>query len=319
MAGGIEGAGSGAVAAGSVPPLRLRADVLRHFAGTPRLRDPRGRTRRPALVRAVWQGRPALLVRGRFLWLERFGVERAAAVRFCEVTGDTNPIHREGDVLPGAYTAAKLLLALEVLLADAEIESFSIKFTAVGRYGSDLFSKVVLTPTPTGAHVQAVTSQGGVPIAEMEGEARRLAPGGSRPARVSRRQVHEAQLRAVRAFMRALGVHPAAYLGRRGFGGYTYPRAYLAALPSGEMVRQLRGQGGLLNKLTLRFEPGSRIPIVEPRAPAVTLEQPARRSQRAFQRILAAISHSVRTYATATALVLRGDAARSRLLAEPGA
>jgi hypothetical protein len=296
-------------------PLCVRAALLKHFQDAPRLRDPRGRTRRPSLVPVRRDGRVCIDARGPFLMLHRFRVTRDQGVRFCETTGDANPIHFEGDVIPGAYTAAKLLVGAEVLFAEHELASFSMKFTAMGHYDLPLFGKVRVTPGAGGVRLTATTSQEGKVIASMEAELARV-PGGAPIPRVKKKKVNMEQLRAVRGFLRSVGVHPSAYLGRRGVGGYTYPRGYLAALPSGEMVRQLSGEGGLLNKLTLQFETAERLPIIAA-PPSVTLEQPQRRARKAFQRIMAAISQSVHTYVTGTALVLRGSPALLPVSARP--
>ncbi|MFC1708372.1 hypothetical protein ACFL59_16390, partial [Planctomycetota bacterium] len=122
-------------------------------------------------------------------------------------------------------------------------------------------------------------------------------------------------LKRVRAFIQSLGMVPYAYFGRSSVGkrsdrGFFYPRAFLAALPTGEMVRQLRGEGGLLNKLSLEFSPGVRIPISRDTPPLVELEPPKRR-RTTFNRILTAIRDSFGTAVRGTALVLSGDAAQA--------
>ena len=83
--------------------------------------------------------------------------------------------------------------------------------------------------------------------------------------------------------------------------GYGYPRAFLASLPSGEMVRQ-SGTPGLLNGLNLQFP--------EPGIPALNLERPPTvevapvRPRNSFRKVLANVASGMVTYCTGYATVL---------------
>ncbi|MHC4392058.1 MAG: hypothetical protein ACYS22_12180 [Planctomycetota bacterium] len=297
-----------------VEPVFLRETALRLFSDRLTLRDPSGRSARPNLGLGRAGDEVGIFARGPFNLHQRYTVTKEQGTVFCEVTGDPNPIHTEGEVVPGAYSAAKLLLALEVVFPFLSLKRAIMKFTAIGTYGRSVFTQVRYEPAPNGAVFRATISQEGEQIAQMEVEAVAGIPA---PAPVPRRRIHVEQVHAVRAFCRSLGIEPRAYFWevepgatRRDGGRYFYPRAFLSALPSGEMVKQLRGGGGgLLNKLTLDFDPSIRIPITRDAAPLVELEGPKRRRS-TFNRILTAIKNGFGTAVRGTALVLTGEAAR---------
>jgi len=168
-------------------------------------------------------------------------------------------------------------------------------------------------PGPHGASFRADVTEEGTKVAEMNVvTALREGPP---PALVLRRRVDIAALQAMRAFTRTLGVRARAYFRqpegaeRRVGGYYYYPQAFLASLPSGAMVRQLRGEGGLLNKLTLDFDPTLRVAITRDSAPLVELRPPKPRRS-AFHKILTAIGNGLGTVVRGTALVFMGDVSR---------
>lgn len=272
------------------------------------LRDSAGRSSRPHLVAERRQGEPGVVARGPFSILLRYSVTKDEGVRFCRATGDANPIHSEGEVVPGAYTAAKVLLPIEVLFPEIEIAEFAVKFAAISEYGRPLATRVRCLPTAEGALFHAVTAHDGAEIAEIDVRARRADPGAPVPV-VARKDVSVERVKTVRAFAASLRVAPHAYF-RAVDWGWFYPRSYLASLPSGAMVRKLRGDGALLNKLALAFE-GGPVAITRRDDPTVEIEQP--RARRTFNKVLAAISDGLRTYVRGSALVLSraADAATS--------
>jgi hypothetical protein len=297
----------------SAAPIFLRRAALDALDDRVVVRDPAGRGAFPHLVPTTVAGERALLARGSFLIRLRYAVPKAEGVAFCRATGDDNPIHSVGDVVPGAYTAAKVLLPIEVLFPALEIAQTSIRFTSIALYDRPIFTVFRCEPTAEGAAFHAVTSQEGRPVAEVMAYARRVAPAPS--AEVARRKVNVERLRAVRSFIRSLHVAPHAYFRHAARVGYFYPKSFLASLPSGAMVRTLRGEGGLLNKLSLEFE-GERVAITGREDPAVQIEQP--KARRSFNKILAAIGDGIRTYVRGSALVSTGEvaaSAASRLLA----
>ena len=50
-------------------------------------------------------------------------------------------------------------------------------------------------------------------------------------------------LARVQAYFETLGIRSDFYVNKDGYKDYTYPLAYIAALPSAEIVNQLSGQG----------------------------------------------------------------------------
>jgi hypothetical protein len=288
---------------GDARPVFICAHALRGLAGRLALRDPAGRSAHPHLRRVARGGHGGFLADGPFNIITRYRVSRAEGAAFCRATGDANEIHLTGDVVPGALTAARAVTPLEVLFPDLEVTSFTVKFTAIGTYGRAQCTLFRCTPEPGGLRFHVRTLEGGREIAELEVRATPVPP--AAPAAVARRSVSVERLRTVREFLRAIGIAPHVYFGHAAVLGYFYPRSFLAALPSGAMVRELRGQGGLLNKLTLEFDPGARVPIAAREGPSVGIEQP--RSRRTFNKILTTIGDSIRTYVRGTALVLSRD------------
>ncbi len=326
-AGASEGAVRAAAIAPAAPtPLYLRESVLQALADPVRVRDPFGRGRRPSLLRhrvsedaearalAVPVGDPGFLARGPFNLQQRYVVSREKGAAFCRVTGDENPIHFTGTVVPGAFTAAKLLLALEALFPGLEFTRLTVKFTAVASYGRSQLCKVRCEPGVAEATFAAEVTEEGVTVAELAVVA---VP---RPAEITplvpRRRVEVDKLRQVHAFAASLGVPARAVFrrvpssARREGGLYYYPRAFLASLPSGEMVRQLRGEGGLLNKLTLEFDRGLRVPVTAEATPLVDVKPPDVRKS-AFRKILTAVRSGLGSAMRGTALVFTGGSAPS--------
>jgi hypothetical protein len=282
-------------------PSFIPASALAAVRGPLVVRDAAGKSRRARLRPAVRGGEPGLEVRGPFAVLHRYRVDRDAGMRFCRATGDDNPIHFQGDVVPGALTASKAILAIEVLFPDLDIASIAIKFLGMQVYGTPAELRLRLRPIPLGLRVDAVARAGDMPLAQADVLAvtRQALPP---PKEVVRRKVNVDRLKGVRDYFAALGVASHAYFRRYGDGGYYYPKAYLASLPSGAMVRQLRGEGGLLNRLTLEFDPSATMPITGSDGPEVSLERP--RARRTFNKILTAIGEGLKTYVRGSALVL---------------
>ncbi len=310
--GAVGGSRTPTVPAGAVeiaPRAFLPASALAAVRGPLVVRDPAGRSRRPHLLPVVRRGERGLEVRGPFSVLHRYVVTPEAGARFCRATGDQNPLHLEGDVVPGAFTASKAVLPLEVLFPGLDIASVSIKFVAVHRYGVPAQVFLRLRPVPLGLRVVAELRVGDAAIAgaDVVAVTRMALPP---PPEVVRRKVNVERLKQVREYFASLGVASHAFFQGVTAGAYLYPKAYLASLPSGAMVRQLRGEGGLLNKLTLEFDPSATMAISGKELPEVSLERQKPQAKRAFAKILTAIGEGLKTYVRGSALVLsRGAAA----------
>ena len=79
------------------------------------------------------------------------------------------------------------------------------------------------------------------------------------------------------------------------------PLAFIASLPSGEIVKRMSGQGGMLNILEFNFQEHKKIPLIGPDPPHVVLQQG--KPRKAFNRILADIIDGVVTYCKGSAVV----------------
>lgn len=314
--------------AGSLPPRPGPLGVLplrrfSFFGDEVCLRDARALGPSPALRIDPETGN--VLVYGPFTVLERFSVLPEEGRAFVETSGDANPIHVEDSVVPGAMTAARFLLVPEILLQGLAVAGLKVKFRAFARYDRpsvNVFSvrpRVREVEDPEVGEVRREaelaiaakcyqlgtliadatlvarfepTSPPG-PAASAEGApARAEDSGGVAPASAP---VPPEPL--IRAFLASVRVDPESYLRLLGF---RYPRAFLAALPSGAMVRQ-GGAGGLLNVLDLEF-PFEAPPLSSATPPVAEVE--ATRPRSAFRKVLARVGDGIRTYCKGTATVL---------------
>lgn len=272
------------------------------------LRDPRAATRRRSVV-ATDDG---LEVRGPFDVRRHVVVTRQRGVAFADATGDPNPIHRDGEVVPGAFLAAQAVSTLEVLLPRLRLESLRISFLGVCWYGRS--ARLTLRCTPVALPASATTEPADAPPVGLRVELKgfqdeREVTSGVIEGRLEPREptldvplhrVDTQWLGRVLEFYDALGIDPQAYLQKAGGPDLSYPIAFLASLPSGSMVQRFQGEGGVLNRLTLEFG-SARLALVGP--PEVSLELPQRLRQ-SFTKILTAVKEGVQTAIRGTALVL---------------
>ncbi len=261
------------------------------------LRDPAGRSPRPRLRRRIDD--EAIEASGAFLLHHDYTVSRRDGARFVDVTGDPNPIHREGNVIAGAMTMSKLLLPLEVVLPEAYVLNVQTKFTSVAFYGDRIRNVFRFEPDKGGVwKVEVNTYQGGRRVAKS---ALKCQASADAPAKVHEWRINREQVAKVAEFCDALDVEFEGYVEQTWGRNYTYPLSFLASLPSGAIVEQMSGKGGLLNALTLDFEGMPRVPMVGRAAPTVQLEQ--RKQRRSFNKIIANIVQGIVTYCKGHAIV----------------
>jgi hypothetical protein len=273
------------------------------------VRDPRGRGPRPSLVRRPGRhrGGPDLEVRGPFTVIQRFSVDPRDGAEFARLMRDGNPIHTEGDVVPGAMTAARAILLPELLIDSARIERAKLRFRAMAYYHRpmvNIYRFELLQPDSL--KVDVTVRQDGQEVADgqlsIDLGARRLSVWPQEepaPSPASEAVAEEAE--RVSGFLKCLRVDPSLHFRTL---GPVYPRAYLASLPPGEMVRKYSGDGGILNVLDLRFSGEAMLGLA---SPSVELEDPAR-ARKSFRKILARIGEGVRTLCSGFAMVLPVDA-----------
>jgi hypothetical protein len=294
--------------------LLLTAQGLSAAADRVTVRDPRGRTVRPG-IRPVAGG---LLCAGPVLLRHDYVVDKDAAIRFLDATGDDNRIHREENVVPGALTASRVVGLLEVLAPDLEIHEVRVKFTAPSYYGARAVAAIRLDPRPDGTvQAEAETWFHGAVVAKTSLTGR-VTPSAARAVPVKERKVNRELLALVDCYFRSIGLDPAGYRAKPEGPDFTYPVSFLTALPPGEMVRRLGGQGGILNALNLSFGESPRLPIVGDRLPEVALEQGKVRRESLFARVLTRIIDGLTTYGRGFALVASAPA-RDGLRPLPGA
>lgn len=279
--------------------VRLPATRLAAFGDRTILRDPRARTRRPSLL----PDGDAWVLGGPFEVRRHLVVPRARGVRFAEATGDPNPIHREGDVVPGAFLAAQTVGTLEALFPTLRLESLRVSFTGIAWYDRSLRLAIRCAPTIAPGGAPGLTAQAtawqderevssAVVEARFEPDARRVD--------LPLASVDQGWLGRVLECFQSLGIDPQAWLVKPGGPDLSYPLAFLASLPSGSMVQRFQGDGGVLNRLTFEFN-RAKLPLAGP--PEVSVELPSRLRQ-SFTKILTFVKEGVETALRGTALVL---------------
>jgi hypothetical protein len=102
-------------------------------------------------------------------------------------------------------------------------------------------------------------------------------------------------------YFESLGMDSRGYFEKSGFVDYTYPFAYALSLPSGEVVRQMSGQGGMLNVMRMDAKRPEKIPFVADEEPMVRIERPRRRMT--FNRIITEVQQRDLTYYNGSLIV----------------
>ena len=285
------------------PRKAFPIDVLKLDAIRDRvcIRDPRGRSPKPSIVPQVIEGVPALQVAGDFLIRQEYRVPKAAGIRFVNIAKDENRIHRDGDVVPGALTAAKAILPIEILMHHLDLVSISIKFTDFATYGRrtvNVFRCRYAGPDEMTIAVVAYQGESIIAKGELKAKVLEAIPEG----RLTKRwRLRKGQLAMIGDYCDALGMDLEGYVQRGGFYDYTYPLAYVASLPAGAIVQQMRGQGGILNSLRFDFADLPRIPMTGRRPLEVRLER--LRNRPTFNKILTQVMEGVRTCCRGAAIV----------------
>jgi len=264
------------------------------------LRDPRGQSCRPSIVRD--RAEPMTLrARDSFLVRYEYVVPKDQGVRFVEVTDDENEIHRTNNIVSGALTASKMLLPLEVLFPSLRINDAKVKFVGWSLYGQRTVSTFLVRYVDAcnvRVEVRAYQNQSPIALAFINCVAQ---PKPIEPPVIKDKKVNKEHLDTVKAYFESLGIESHAYFDRGPAGDYTYPLAYIASLPSGEIVKQLKGQGGTLNILRMDFKKRQKIPIVGRKGPEVRIDRPRIRDR--FNRIITHIIDGVITYYRGSAIV----------------
>jgi hypothetical protein len=282
--------------------LFLANDSINSFGDVVLLRDPRGRSVYRSLHPVRGPQGAGFAITGSCALHQIFTVTRDEGVAFVEATGDANPIHRQGDVVPGAMTGARAMAGLEALFPSLGITRMNIKFRAIANYGKRTRQQLAISFQGYDIiEARLRVEQEGKDVAEglIVGK---INPEVLRP-NVGKWRVNKDELKRVEEFFRALAIAPDLYLRAGGEPNFGYPRAFLASLPSGEMVRKLSGEGGFLTSLDLTFPEGTVPGIVGSGAPEVLL-QPAQ-ARPSFSKVLTSIKSGVEEYCKGFALVFR--------------
>lgn len=278
----------------------ISRDALGAFADRLCLRDPRALSPRPALIPTFWMGRPRVLIQRDFMIRYEYVISRRQGELFQEITKDPNDIHKTMNVVSGAMTAAKMLLPIELLLPFVRIGTARFRFRAPSFYGERVVSTIWWRGEPgRNARLEVGVTQGQQLIAtgSITGI---IAPAPEAPP-VSEAAVDKDQLATVAAFIQSLGMDGRHYFEKEGYQDFTYPVAYVAALPSGEIVKQFKGNGGMITSLLLDMSEQRKIPIISRKGPQVRVRLD--RIRKAFSRIFTDIIDGVITHVRGWAVV----------------
>ena len=265
-------------------------------------RDTRARTRFPSLRHGEdSNGNERLYAFDRFLMHHDYIIQKSSGRRFVEITNDKNEIHRSGNVIPGAMTVSKIILPLEILMPELEIHNVSIKFTNSSIYDEktkDVFSFQFVNHEQIQINVNTFQSQDTVAKTVITG---RINPFREKTTKVNEEDVNETKLNTVREYLGTLAVEGEAYIQKDVYRDYTYPLSYIATLPSAAIVKQMEGDGGMINMLKMDFGNVDMIPITDEKGPVVKLERARQRTS--FNKIITEIVNGVVTYYRGLAIV----------------
>ncbi|MGR3309504.1 MAG: hypothetical protein ACUZ77_01910 [Candidatus Brocadiales bacterium] len=242
-----------------------------------------------------------LHVRDKFSIKHEYTIPKSMGQRFVEVTQDKNYIHRNGNIVPGAITMSKVILPLEVLIPDLIISKMNIKFTGFAQYGErilNIFSWQFVSHDYIQIEVKTYQSQKSVARTIMLG---RLRSSKNKVVKVGEEAVNRKLLKVVEGYFDSLQIQHEEYIQKEDYMDYTYPLAYIASLPSAEIVNRMHGQGGMLNMLRMDFGTLARIPITGETGPEVKLQRQRKRST--FNKILTEIVEGLVTHYHGLAIV----------------
>jgi hypothetical protein len=265
-------------------------------------RDAKARTPHPGLVLEVdSHNEQRLLVCDKFLIKHEYKISKQDGERFVDVTNDNNLIHRKGNIVPGAMTVSKIILPLEILFPEVEISSVNIKFTGSSYYGErtcNLFLWQFVSNDYIQIEVKTYQHDRGIATTIILG---RLKTASRQVKEIDEATVNKKCLARVQDYFETLGIRSDFYVNKEGYKDYTYPLAYIASLPSAEIVNQMSGQGGMINILRMDFGSYERIPITGDKGPEVKLARAKKRST--FNKIMAEIAEGLVTYYRGLAIV----------------
>ena len=265
-------------------------------------RDPRARTRTPSLRHGENRnGEEKLYVFNKFLMHHDYVIQKSSGERFVEITNDKNRIHRSGNIVPGAMTVSKIILPLEILMPEFEIHNVNIKFTNSSIYEEktkDVFSFQFISPDCIQINVNTFQSQGTIARTIITGK---INADRENTTKVKEEDVNEANLNTVREYLKTLSIEGEAYIQKENYRDYTYPLSYIATLPSAEIVKQMEGDGGMINMLRMDFGDVKMIPITDEKGPEIKLERARERTS--FNKIITEVVNGLVTYYRGLAIV----------------
>ncbi|MDR4498487.1 MAG: hypothetical protein MRK02_11300 [Candidatus Scalindua sp.] len=265
-------------------------------------RDVKARTRSPSLRFGESEnGEEKIYAFDKFSMHHDYVINDSLGKRFVEITNDNNEIHSTGNVVPGAMTVSKIILPLEILIPELEISNINVKFTNRSLYGEktrNIFSFQFTSNEYIQIEVNTIQLQKTVARALITGK---INTDKSLDIKVKEEDVNETNLNVLREYFDTLAIESEAYLQKDDYRDYTYPLSYISALPSAEIVKQMEGEGGMINVLRMNFGNVERIPIIDAKGPEVKLARARERTT--FNKIITEIITNLVTYYHGLAIV----------------
>lgn len=265
-------------------------------------RDAKARTPHPGLaLENDSHNECRLQVWDKFLIKHEYQIPKQHGERFVDVTNDNNIIHRKGNIVPGAMTVSKIILPLEILFPELEISSVNIKFTGSAYYGErtcNLFLWQFVSSDYMQIEVKTYQQERAIATTIILG---RLKTAAKQVKEIDEAMVNKGCFARVLAYFETLEIRSDFYVHKDGYKDYTYPLAYIASLPSAEIVNQLSGQGGMINILRMDFGNYERIPITGDKGPEVKLARAKKRNT--FNKVMTEIAEGLVTYYRGLAIV----------------
>lgn len=265
-------------------------------------RDAKAQTPHPSLVlEHDSNNERRLLVWDKFLIKHEYRISKQHGECFVDVTNDNNLIHRKGNIVPGAMTISKIILPLEILFPELEISSLNIKFTGSAFYSErtcNLFLWQFVSNDYIQIEVKTYQQDRVIATTIILG---RLKADSKQIKEIDESMVNKECFAKVQAYFDTLEIRSDFYVHKDSYKDYTYPLAYIASLPSAEIVNQLSGQGGMINILRMDFGSYERIPITGDKGPEVKLARAKKRNT--FNKIITEIAEGLVTYYRGLAIV----------------
>ena len=266
-------------------------------------RDAKAYSKTPALSLFEWNdNKNRIFVRDKFTLHHKYTISKESGEQFVDVTGDDNVIHKDHhNIVPGAMTVSKIIAPLEILIPNLEILDVNIKFLDFSYYSKkthNVFFWKCINPENICIDVSTYQEQDAIAKTVITGSIKEYLYD---VPKIKEKAVNKKNLAMVHKYFESLGVESKAYFQKDGYMDYTYPIGFISSMPSAKIVREMGGQGGMINVLKMNFGNHERIPIKGKSDIGIKLERGKKRNT--FNKIMTEITNGFVTYYRGLAIV----------------